>query len=166
MKYVFSEPLTIKNANNADPQTLGEALSDLATKAGGELTPKAVIEAARNPSHVLHKHFEWDDAIAAEKYRQEQAREIIRCIRVEDNPDDEPARAFLSVTSRGGVSYRTLSDVQQSSDLQLAVLKAAERDLDAFERRYRELTEICDLVRAAKSSVRKRREKIETRTVA
>lgn len=167
MKYVFrDEPLPIKNAKGADPQKIGEALAELATIAGGDLTPKAVVEAARDPRHVLHTHFEWDDALAAEKYRQEQAREIIRCIRIDDETEDEPVRAFLSVSNRGGISYRTLQDVKSSSDLQLAVLKAAERDLDAFERRYRELTDVCELVRSARSTVRKRREKVERQAAA
>lgn len=166
IKYVFKDdPLPIKNAKDADPQTIGEALAAIATTAGGDLTPKAVVEAARDPRHTLHAHFDWDDASAAEKFRQDQARAIIRCIRIDDD-QEEPARAFLSVTGRGGVSYRTLGDVKSSSDLQLAVLKAAERELDAFERRYRELEDVCALVRSARSTVRRRREKVETRSAA
>ena len=164
MRYFFKDdPLPIKDAKDADPQKIGEALAALSDKAGGELTPKAVVEAAADPKHVLHRHFEWNDKAAAEKYRLDQAREIIRCIRVEDGDEDEPVRAFLSVSGKGGISYRTVQDVKKSSDLQLAVLKAAERDLEAFERRYRDLTDVCDLVRSARSSVKRRRDKLETR---
>lgn len=167
IRYVFKDdPVAFKGAKNADPQKIGEELARLATNAGGDLTPKAVVEAARDPKNLLHPHFEWDDAIAADRYRQDQAREIIRCIRVEDDETEQPERAFLSVAGKGGTSYRTLQDVRSSIDLQKAVLSAAERDLDAFERRYRDMIDVCDLVRSARERVKARRNKIETRAAA
>lgn len=163
IKYTFSDEIvTIKNAKDADPQVIGEALATLSTKAGGPLTPQAVVAFAADPKSPLHRHFEWDDKIAADKFRQDQAREMIRLIRIDDRTDDPP-RAFLSVADRGGVAYRTLGDVQSSLDLQRAVLAAAERDLDAFEKRYRELSDICNLVREAKTQVRRRRHNLESR---
>lgn len=53
-----------------------------------------------------------------------------------------------------------------SVDLQLSVLKQAERDLAAFERRYRDLEAICDTVRQAREAVVKRRQKVESRAAA
>ena len=49
----------------------------------GRLDPQSVVAAARNKKSPLHKQFEWDDTKAAEKYRLEQARELIRLVRVE-----------------------------------------------------------------------------------
>lgn len=48
----------------------------------GRLTSGDLVAAARNPDHPLHDMFEWDDTVAAEKYRIDQAREIIRSVRV------------------------------------------------------------------------------------
>lgn len=161
MQYVFKDaPVAIMNAKKADPQRIGQALAKIAADGGGRLTPNAVVEAARNARSPLHRHFEWDDLKAADAYRLEQAREIIRVIRLDDGAE-EPARAFLSVKDDAGVSYRTSQEVSGSLDLQLAVLKQAERDLDAFQKRYRELTEICEDVMSAREKVKERRERLE-----
>lgn len=48
----------------------------------GVLTPAAVVDAARDESHPLHDRFEWDDSKAAEAHRLNQARVLIRSVRV------------------------------------------------------------------------------------
>jgi hypothetical protein len=153
IRYVFDEPLTIKGAKDADPQVLGEALEAVSAAHKGRLTPLGVVDAARDPKSPLHPHFEWDDAVAAEAYRCDQARAIIRAVRVDDAAYSEPQRAFLSVSDRDGVSYRGLLEVSRSVDLQLAVLRSAERDLAGFQRRYHGLKEVCDLVAVAEAKV-------------
>lgn len=161
--YTFrDEPVAILNAKKADPQRIGRALAKIAADGAGRLTPSAVVEAARDVRSPLHRHFEWDDSKAAHAYRKDQAREIIRVIRAEEN-GSTPTRAFLSVSDGSGVSYRTAQEVMASVELQLAVLKAAERDLDAFTARYRDLVDICDDVRAAREKVKARRETAEAR---
>lgn len=169
MKYVFreDEPLRIKAAIRADPQTIGDALDKIRMASGGELEPKAVVDTARDARHPLHPHFEWNDSVAADSYRLDQARGIIRIVRVvDDDVSGGTSRAFLSVIGRNGVSYRTAEDVKKSRDLQAAVLAQAERDLEAFERRYRELVDICQIVRGARSAVQKRRGGVENRVGA
>src|SRR5690348_5499317 len=97
LKYTFREPLTLKAANKADPQKIGEELEKLSGDAG-ELTPDVVVEAARNPRNVLHKHFEWDDQKAAEAFRLDQARCLIRSVVVEDDDSEEGrSAAFISI---------------------------------------------------------------------
>lgn len=41
-------------------------------------TPSSILEFARNENSELHKCFEWDDTVAAEKYRLQQARNIAK----------------------------------------------------------------------------------------
>lgn len=161
--YTFrDEPVAILNAKKADPQKIGQALAKIASDGAGRLTPAAVVEAARSAKSPLHRHFEWDDAKAAESYRRDQAREIIGIIRVESD-GDEPVRAFLSVKDSAGTAYRTSQEVAGSLDLQLAVLKQAERDLESFTRRYRDLKDICSDVETVRSKVSARREAAEAR---
>lgn len=165
-KYVFDPEhvLSIKAADKADPQKIGEALEAIAEKAGGHLTPEAVVDAAREKRHVLHRHFEWDDQKAAEAFRLDQARNIVRSIHVEnDETESGLARAYLSIQDRGGRSYRSISDVLASADLQSKVLASAETDLLAFERRYRSLTDVCAIVREAREQIASRRSKQESR---
>ncbi len=49
----------------------------------GTLRVDDVIDEARDPDSPLHTEFDWDDSVAAEKWRREQARELIRTVRVE-----------------------------------------------------------------------------------
>lgn len=168
IRYVFKdEPLRIKGAKHADPQKIGEALAIIAAGAGGDFTPVAVVDAARDPASPLNPHFEWDDSVAAEKFRLDQAREIVRCVRVADiEANGEPARAFVSISDHG-TSYRTIQEIKGNAALQTKMLEAAERDLEAFQARYRSLRDVCAIVETAKEAVRARRGKNnETRVAA
>lgn len=150
IKYVFKEDfVAIKNAAKANPQKIGEFLASVAEKHGGALRPDDVVAEAQNPRCPAHKHFEWNDTVAAHAYRKDQARELIRVVRVLDE-EEVPQRAFLSVSDKDGVAYRPLEQVLTSHDLQLQVMKQALRDIAAFERRYSDLEDICALVRVAR----------------
>jgi hypothetical protein len=162
IRYVFREPLALKNADKASPQKIGEALADIAEAHSGRLTPGDVVEAARNKRSPLNPHFEWNDAAAAEQYRLDQARSLIRVVRVEDDTD-EPKRAYISIGDADGVSYRSLGEVQASTQLQLIVLKQAGRDLSAWRKRYRELADLCESVRVVEEQVSARLREAETR---
>lgn len=63
--------------------TIASALQALAEAADGRLTPEVVLEAARDPDSPLHSSFEWDDSKAAAAHRTNQARALIRSVRVE-----------------------------------------------------------------------------------
>jgi hypothetical protein len=159
VRYTFKEILTIKAADKADPQKIGEALAALAGKAG-ELTPKAVVESARNPRSIFHRHFEWDNLIAAEAYRLDQARTLIRSVRVEEpDAEDGYAMAFVSISDKGGTSYRTLGAIKGDASLQAKVLEQAGRDLQAWQNRYRALEDVCAVVRQAQALVERKRTK-------
>ena len=44
----------------------------------GNLTPEAVVNEARDEASLLHPYFEWDDIVAGEAFRLNQARTLIR----------------------------------------------------------------------------------------
>ncbi len=48
----------------------------------GQITPDQVIEAAKNESSALHGFFIWDNSEAARLYRVDQARDLIRRVRI------------------------------------------------------------------------------------
>lgn len=52
-------------------------------KDDGRLEPSDVVQTARDPASPLHPLFEWDDAAAAAAHRLEQARNVIKRVRVE-----------------------------------------------------------------------------------
>lgn len=48
----------------------------------GSLTPENIVKHSESTDAVLHTLFEWDNSIAAERYRQSQARTILNNIEV------------------------------------------------------------------------------------
>ena len=140
----------------ADPQVIGEALDAIRVESGGQLHPQAVVAGARDPKSVLHPHFEWNEAKAAEAHRMDQARALIRSIRVIDEEDDQRRPAFLSIRADDGIGYRAFRDVIASVDLRERLLAQAQRDLDSWTLRYRELREIVELVLPAQRELRRR----------
>lgn len=68
--------------NTETRQLLEEELDRLAKKGAGTLTPVSVVDAARSPESPLHRYFEWNDSLAAIAHRLDQARVLIRSVRV------------------------------------------------------------------------------------
>lgn len=162
MKYVFKadEVLAFRNSKDADPQVIGEALDHVRVNAGGALHAGDVFDAARDPKNPLHAHFEWDREAAFVAHNMDIARALIRVIRVVDVEAAEGnVRAFINVRAAdtGQHSYRTVADVRSSPDMSAVVLAAAERDLEAFLRRYRELKEILYGAQLTLKAIRKER---------
>lgn len=158
--YEFEPNAMFHNSDKADPDTVGTALDDIANKHGGRLKPDDVVEEARKPRHPLHKHFEWDDNAAAEAYRINQARAIIRSVRIVATDINEgTARAYHSINDDGR-AYRSVSEIQTSAMLQLSLHRAALRDLMAWENRYRSIAGICNLVSVARERLEQQIETI------
>ncbi len=166
IKYSFKDDVAVlKNASKADPQKIGEALAKITEAHAGRLVPEDVVNAAKDKKSPLHLHFEWNDAVAAHSYRMDQARNIIRIIRVEDSDSGEVQPAYVSV-AQGGVAYRKIDEVVASRELQLIVLQQAERDLRAFQKRYHMLNDICGAIQPALDVVARRKSEMETRAAA
>lgn len=62
-----------------------------------EIAADLLKEEAREVDHPWHKSFEWDDAIAGERYRTEQARAIIRRFRVVQTTEQHVYEAIAYV---------------------------------------------------------------------
>ena len=120
-------------------QTAGEEIERIHRK-HGQLLPADIVDESRHQSAPLHGVFEWRDQEAAEKYRQVQARELLRAIVVVDSGAGlrEPVRAFVRVQQ----GYQPMELVIKRPD-QLEELKAAAfRDLEAFRQKYQTLCKV------------------------
>lgn len=111
---------------------------------GGLLKPEQVVSFARaNPQSALHSHFEWNDSEAAEKYRLDQARTIIRAQVTVSRVAAVRCRAFVSVPSdrESGGGYRRTDTVLQS-DRRSQLIECACKELTGFRTRYAYLPEM------------------------
>lgn len=113
----------------------------------GYLTPQLVVDEARDKSHPLHTHFEWDNKLAGEAWRREQASEMIRTVRVVQSSGKKlvSTRAYHSVPANGGkpvyVEVHDLDPVQRQ-----LLVQQMHRDWQTFKSRYEGLTEFIQLM--------------------
>lgn len=114
----------------------------------GFIKPRIVVEWARgNPASELHGRFEWDDARAAEKYRLDQARQLISVyVRTDDGQ-----RATISLVqdrnADGG--YRKIEQVMSNAELRAMALRQAMREFNRWRQRYEHLSELAKVFSAA-----------------
>lgn len=125
-----------------------EELEIIRQKHGGFLRPTDIIKFARSKSTALHRFFEWDDGKAAEKFRLDQARELIQVVVHLNEETGEKVRAYVSVsTNRGkGGGYQAMADVVDDERLMRQLLADAKGELANFQRKYSTLRRIASMV--------------------
>ena len=130
-----------------DAQTIGEICERL--ERNGGLTAKRLVDESRPEDAPLHKEFEWNDATAAEAYREEQARYIIRSIVIQPEPTkNDVVRAFFPEDKQKVFESLPviLSDAKKTS----ALLDMALRELKSFELKYSTISQLAPVFEAIK----------------
>lgn len=118
----------------------------------GELTPALVVDVARDDRHPLHTRFEWNNTMAAEKYRRGQAHELIRSVRLTyiSTKTNEPItiRAFHAVKKpdTNQYAYEPMQIIMQDPMVMRLLLTEMRRDWEAFKRRYEEFEEFWAMI--------------------
>ena len=136
-----------------------DALAAIAADNDGLLQVDTVIAAARPKASPLHDRFDWDDTEAAHKWRQEQARALIR-VTVKYLPSvGDNVRVFVSLTTdqkEDGGGYRHLVSVMTDKDQREQLLEDAHADMLRFRQKYRHLSELANVIAAMTKLERKR----------
>ena len=109
-----------------------DALRRLADGNGGVLLPENVVEAARDEASPLHEHFQWDDGEAARQWRLEQARALIRTVRLVYVPAESPGHRIVrhelpEYTPGDEDGYRLTVQVLRGPDRREAVAREHKR---------------------------------------
>lgn len=129
-----------------DAQTAGTELERIyATH--GRLEPSDIVDESRDEQAPLHRCFEWNDAAAAEKYRQSQAANIIRSIVTVQETERGPqeVRSYVHVQT----GYQPISVVVNSEEQMNTLLRSALRELSAFRQKYSALSALRPVFDAA-----------------
>ncbi len=95
-----------------DAQVFGERLEKIGTLHKGKIKPIDVVNDAAISNSPFHDYFVWDDTVAGQKYRLQQARELIsnvvEVVIIEGTPQKQ--RSFFNVIdSKSEKVYVTLS---------------------------------------------------------
>lgn len=143
-------------------QLVGEALADIETR-DGRVTPTVVVDNARPVDAPLHKAFDWNDETAAENWRLEQARHLIRAVAVRqigDHSPPEPVRAFVSIiTDDDDREYLSTVTVMGDAEKRARFIARALEEIETWRRRHEafdELARIFEAIDAVKNKPRRR----------
>jgi hypothetical protein len=92
------------------------------------LTAKNIVKNARNKNNPLHKFFIWDDKIAGERYRENQAMIILNEIRIVIQGKLYEGFEHVKVQTPSGDfkgEYATITEILSDEELKKQYLKTA-----------------------------------------
>lgn len=148
--YDFRSGFSIRGCN---PQLVGQELERIRAEKG-KLTAQEVVEEAKFPDNPLHNAFDWDDAIAAQKHRLNQARKLIVSVRVINGTVQTPIPAFVSIRSPDiGRNYVPTVEALNDEELRARVLAEVRQFFEGIQRRYAHFSEAAQLIDQLKKSV-------------
>lgn len=145
MKYAYRDH---QGYPGLDPDLLAGELIRIREK-HGVLTPEVTVEEAKSKKSVLHPHFEWDNSVAAEEYRKDQARKMIRSIYVivEENPDWK-IPANINIQGSGERGYYPAAEVMASPEMRAEALRRVWENLSRLRRLYAHLEQFASVWKA------------------
>lgn len=142
-KYVAGAgaPYTTDQANSI----IGPELEAMSAE-GLHVTPSAVVDRARPEDSKLHGFLTWDDYLAAEKCRRDEARSLITNLRVvyEEGEQQSEVKAAFSVRLTSAdesedapkQEYVSVVRVMEEPDLRIQVFNDALREIRCFAQKY------------------------------
>ena len=151
---------SVKGSHLTDEQAqrYGERIGALIEQNNGQVDRQSILEDARKKRSPLHDFFEWDDAEAANQYRLDQARYLLRNILVVvkiDDEQEEEVRAFHSVVVTADGSdeaheraYVQIDRVLTESELKEQVIDQALKALISWKKKYQQYKELAVVVKA------------------
>jgi hypothetical protein len=144
-------------------------LEQMARQNNGVLMVEDVIEAAKDESCVLHKHFEWDDTEAARQFRKDQARSLIQRCRI-TLLDRSPShiRAFVSLPSdrETGGGYRLTLNVLNDEYMKAELIHDIELTIARWKGKLHLLdSDLVELLEQMDDAI-KRRKPMQTEAVS
>lgn len=157
MKIKYTKSYGYKQLSPKESAVVGRELKKIQSKTS-VVTPRIVVEQARNSRSPLHQYFEWDDTVAAQKHREWQARSLIASVFIvdADNEDVGPVRAFVSVSPEDDDNefiadrgYVFTPSIGNRAAYQNQVLEYAKNQILNWRRRfgqYKEFLGVCQAI--------------------
>ena len=142
---------SLKDIFKADAQKCYEEIKQI----GEEVTPLQVLDRAKDKSSELHKCFDWNNSVAADKWRLYQARSVLNHLivvkREVDDAEQEPIqfRVMMKNDRSESSAYKQTIVMVKDEDEYKKLLEQAYSELHAFKQKYKclsELSAILDLI--------------------
>lgn len=133
-------------------QIVGETLNEIAGT--GTVTSQTFLDVSRPETAPTHNLFEWNDEIAAERYRLQQATIVINAIEIEIENTSETKQsqvAFVNIVKKAphrSGSFVPINIALSDQDMRSVVLANAMNELESFRRKYQNLNELASVFKA------------------
>lgn len=126
-KYEWKMPSFAKGIS---PQKAAKEI-DRIRKVYGAVTPEHILKASEEKDSLFHELFTWDNDLAANQYRLQQARNIINNIAVTVITDgqEREVSAYEMVSTNDLRQYKSVEDLTQTDIEQLRLLAVKELNL-------------------------------------
>jgi len=145
------EKIQYKNTDKFTPEVIEEVL-EVKDKFG--LTAENLLKKASKKSSLLYEFFDWDNSSAGEKWRLQQARNVINEIKVV--VEDKEMYAFESVkvevedlkptaSIKKGINireYKHIVEIMNNEEYRKQLIKRALAEAVYWKERHSELTEL------------------------
>ena len=131
-KYAWKDRVPFKS----DPEKAHMVMEDLEEK--GTLNAQTLVDVSREEGTVLHDDFEWNDAVAGEEWRKEQARLMMRSlvvIEIKEQKPMPPQRVFFNIPENKS-NYESLQVILKSESKTESLVKQALQELRCYKARY------------------------------
>lgn len=141
-----------ESLHKADAQLVAEEIVSI----GENATPAQILGKARDPETELHKCFEWRDDVAAEKYRLQQARQVVCHLVIRETiREDRPPIRFM-LQAKNGAGYEPTKIIYKDPDKYQALLDGVLRQLVAIRNKHSNLAELEEVFSAIDDAMRGR----------
>jgi hypothetical protein len=110
----------------------------------GAIEAADIVKAARHATSPIHSMFTWDDKIAANLHREEQARGYLRALVVLSTNGKELSMPAM-ISLRGDSGYLATERVMSHDELRERLLAQALAEANSWMQRYKFLRELADI---------------------
>ena len=146
------KPMAYDFYKKQDAETIAKELKHIEDK-NGFITAKLIVKEAEDIKHPLHHCFEWKNTIAAQKWREHQARSMLKIIVIQNEIITEPVRAFVSVRSEREHVFMNIEAVMYNPDMSQQQIEQCKRDIDKLIRKWHHLKDLQTLFQSVYSSI-------------
>lgn len=133
-------------------QVVHERIVRIQQRNNGYAEPKHVVNDARPAASPIHNCFTWDDAVAGELHRENEARALIRSVvTIEYDDDDNEFRrvdpAFVAVARpfQESAGYLPTENAMADPEIRASVVATQRAFLEGWVKRNRNITELAEL---------------------
>jgi len=128
-------PYEFGNTHQGQPvhvTIVAKELTRIIETSGGNVSPTVIVKKARPKNSPIHECFEWDNSKAADMYRIEQAKYLLRSVTITVQDGSGKAvsvRAFPNIETPEGNFYTTNAIVMDDLELTEKLETQVQREL-------------------------------------